>query len=170
MARSDPRRATIIGIAGVIVGVAMIAVVLLANNLGGDHTTTHSSRTKFDVGPAQASADAVKRDDTPLLFQDPATFSRPIYVQHIGDDANSGWTAFDAAIGSCVLTWHRESNNFTDCNGRQYSATGDGVHQYPWDIDNGELFVDLSPNATTTTTSTTTSGPAPTSSAPVVSS
>jgi LPS O-antigen subunit length determinant protein (WzzB/FepE family) len=45
VARSDPRRATIIGIAGVVVGVVMIAVVLLANNLGGDRNTTQTSQS-----------------------------------------------------------------------------------------------------------------------------
>ena len=43
VARSDPRRATIIGLAGIIVGIAMIAIVLLANNAGTGHSTTKTS-------------------------------------------------------------------------------------------------------------------------------
>ena len=59
IARSDPRRATIIGIAGVIVGVVTIAVVLLANNLGGDRSTTRSSQSKFHVGQPQSLARSI---------------------------------------------------------------------------------------------------------------
>ncbi len=140
---------------GIVVGTGLIIVVLLLNNLGGGRTTTQTTRTKFDVGPADSSANAVKRDETPLLFQDPATFSRPIFVQHIGDDPNTGWTAFDAAIGTCVLTWHRETLDFTDCNGNRHPRDGAGVHQYPVSVVNGELFVDLSVDATTTTTAVT---------------
>jgi hypothetical protein len=157
VARSDPRRATIIGIAGVIVGVAMIAIVLLANNLGGGSSTTHNSRARFDVGPAESTANAIKRDNTPLFFNDTATGSRPLVIQHFGDDPKTGWVAFDAAIGTCVLTWHPETQDFTDCNGTRYPADGAGLHQYPVTVDqNGELFVDLSLDATTTTTTTIT--------------
>ena len=159
MARSDPRRATIIGIAGVIVGVAMIVIVLLANNLGNDRSTTHNSRTRFDVAPAESTANAIKRDDTPLFFNDPATGSRPLVLQHLSDDPETGWSAFDAAAGSCVLKWHKETHDFTDCNGKSYPADGGDLHHYPVTVDKGELFVDLSLDATTTTTTTSPSSP-----------
>ena len=89
MARSDPRRATIIGIAGVIVGMAMIGIVLLANNVGNGNSTTHSSRARFDVGPAESTMNAIRRDNTPLFFNDTATGSRPLVIQHFVDGALS---------------------------------------------------------------------------------
>ena len=150
VARSDPRRATIIGIAGVIVGVVMIAVVLLANNVGGDSSTTQSSRSKFHVGPPRSLATSI-REEGPLFFNDTATGSRPLVVQHQGDDPNTGWLAFDAAIGTCVLTWDREAQVFTDCNGMRYPPDGGGLHHYPVTVTNDEVIVDLSVNATTTT-------------------
>jgi hypothetical protein len=154
VAQSDPRRATIIGVVGVITGSLLIIIVLFANNLGGgDDVSTKSSRASFDVGIAKDRADNIRRDQTPLLFQDPVQFERPIFVQHLGDDPATGWTAFDAADGSCVLTWHRESQDFTDCNGKRFPADGTGRHHYPATVDdNGHLVVDLSLDATTTTT------------------
>ncbi len=154
VAKSDPRRATIIGVVGVVVGTLLIVLVLFANNLGGDdNVQTKSSRAAFDVGPAKDRAATIQRDQTPLLFQDPVQFERPIFVQHLGNDPNKGWTAFDAADGTCVLTWHRESQDFTDCNSKRYPADGTGMHQYPVTVENDHLIVDLSIDATTTTTS-----------------
>src|SRR5262245_5235079 len=126
VARSDPRRATIIGIAGVIVGVVTIAVVLFANNLGNDRSTTQSSRSRFHVGPPGSLANSI-RQGGPLFFNDTATGSRPLVVQHLGEDPNTGWLAFDAAIGTCVLTWDRKAQVFTDCNGRRYPPDGGGL-------------------------------------------
>jgi hypothetical protein len=152
VARSDPRRATIIGIAGVIVGVAMIAIVLLANNLGSGRSTTQSSQSKFHVGPPASLARSIS-EQGPLFFNDTATGSRPLIVQHLGDDPNSGWLAFDAAIGSCVVTWNAESRDFSDCNGNRYPADGGSLHHYPVTVTNGDVVVDLSVNPTTTTSS-----------------
>jgi len=152
VARSDPRRATIIGIVGIVVSVVMIVVVLVANNLGSDRTTTQSSRSKFEVGSAQSLAKSVN-EDGPLFFNDTATGSRPLVVQHLGDDPNTGWLAFDAATGSCVLTWDAGAHEFTDCNGKRYPADGRDLHHYPVAVTNGNVVVDLSVNATTTTSS-----------------
>jgi hypothetical protein len=157
VAESDTRRATIVGIAGVVVGTALIVAVLIANNVGGDdkvHTTP--SKTAFDVGPATDRADNISHDQTPLLFQDPVQFQRPIYVQHLGNDPKTGWLAFDAANGTCVLTWHRESQDFTDCNGTRYPADGGSQHHYPATVQSDHVVVDLSLDATTTTTTTST--------------
>lgn len=154
VAKSDTRRATIVGVTGVIVGTALILLVLFANNVGGgDKVQKPSSRASFDVGPAADRAANIARDQTPLLFQDPALFERPIFVQHVGDDPKVGWRAFDAANGTCVLTWHRETQDFTDCNGKRYPTDGAGMHQYPATVENDHLFVDLNPDATTTTSS-----------------
>ncbi|MEY2404463.1 MAG: hypothetical protein QOD38_2014 [Acidimicrobiaceae bacterium] len=153
VARSDPRRATIVGIAGVMVGTVMILLVLFAGNLGDDSSHTTSSRSRFSVGPAATFADSISRDQTPLFFNDTATGSRPIVVHHLGTDAKAGWIAFDASVGDCTLTWHRETQDFTDCNGRRVPADGDDLHHYPVVVENGDVIVDLSVDATTTTSS-----------------
>ncbi|MEY2431578.1 MAG: hypothetical protein QOC92_1303 [Acidimicrobiaceae bacterium] len=154
VARSDPRRATFVGIVGVVVGTVMIVLVLFVNNLGGgDKVRSSSSHAAFDVGPAKNLAEAVTRDQTPLLFQDPVKFQRPIFVQHLGDNPDRGWTAFDAATGNCVLTWHRESQDFTDCNGRRIPKDGGDMHHYPVKVENDHVIVDLNPDTPTTSSS-----------------
>jgi len=152
VAKSDPRRATIVGIVGVVVGSVLILLVLFAGNLGGGDKVKTSSAT-FDVGPAQDRAKSITDDRTPLFFNDTATGSRPIVVQHIGDDPNKGWVAFDAAPGNCALSWHVESQDFTDCSGKWISSDGADLHHYPTEVKDGDVVVDLSVDPTTTTTS-----------------
>jgi len=160
VARSDPRRATIIGVAGIVVGIVMIAAVLILNNTGGGSSTTHSSRSRFDVGPAEEMAASIAKDG-PLLFQDPVSGSVPIFVQHAGADPKVGWTSFEAAPNGCPLTWHQDTHDFTDCHGAHRPADGAGLHTFPVTVDkSGEVFVDLNPDASTTTT-TATSAPPP---------
>jgi hypothetical protein len=148
VAQSDPRRATIVGIVGVVVGTLLIVGVLIINNVdrGSSSTgTTTNHSTSFSPGPAKSLAAAVANDKTPLFFQDPATFQRPIVVQHTGADPATGWTAFDAAVGTCVITWHVEAQNFTDCNGVVFPADGTGRHAYAVTVDkDGNLQIDLS--------------------------
>jgi hypothetical protein len=158
VARSDPRRATIVGIVGIVVGTLLVVGVLLVNNLGTGSSTTQSSRTRFDVGPAASLANSI-REQGPLFFNDTATGARPLAVQHFGDDPTTGWRAFDAAIGTCTVTWDAQAQHFVDCKGVRYPPDGTGLHQYPVTVENGELFVNLSIDATTTTTSTTPAAP-----------
>ena len=137
-----------------VVGTVMIVAVLFAGNLGGDSSHTTTSHSTFDVGPAKDRAAAIERDQTPLFFPDTATGANPIVVQHAGTDPKTGWSVFDATTGkSCVLTWHRESQDFTDCTGARFPADGGTLHHYPSRIDNDDLIVDLNPDASTTTSS-----------------
>lgn len=152
VARSDPRRAVVVGIAGVAIGVAMIVAVLIANSASGTKTVRSSpSATEFDAGRTEDLARAVERDRTPILFQDPARFTRPIWLQHAGGDPGSGWTAFDAAVGGCATTWDRDAQRFTDCNGRTYPADGSGLRRYIVVVKDGRVIINLDPEATTTT-------------------
>jgi len=154
VAKSDTRRATIVGVVGVVVGTLLIVLVLFANNSGGgDSTHTTPSKSRFTVGSAETLAKRITDDQTPLFFNDTATGSRPIVVQHTGTDPKAGWSAFDAATGDCTLTWQRESQDFTDCNGQRVPADGGALHHYPVVVENGDIIVDLSVDATTTTSS-----------------
>jgi len=154
VAKSDPRRATIVGVVGVIVGTLLIVLVLFANNSGGgDSTHTSPSKTRFTVGSAESLATRIREDQTPLFFNDTATGSRPIVVHHLSSDPKIDWIAFDAATGSCTLTWRRESQDFTDCNGTRVPADGDDLHHYPVIVEAGDVVVDLSVDATTTSSS-----------------
>jgi hypothetical protein len=151
VARSDPRRATIIAIAGVVFGVAMIVLVLFVNSTSKD-VQVGSSSTEFPAGRAVDRAKDVAQQ--PLLFPDPANGGRPIILQHLDPDPLKGWVAFDAAVNDCPteIQWHAETHDFTDCKGRRYPADGTGLFHYPVRVDkDGNLFVNLHPEVPTTT-------------------
>ncbi len=133
----------------------LVGIVLLAN-ASGDEVKVGNSRLEFDVGPAANRAAEIRRDRTPLLFQDPASFSRPIWVQHLGDSDEQGWTAFDAAVNGCATKWDKDAATFTDCSGRTYPANGEGLFGYPVSVRDGEVLVNLHPEVSTTTSTSTT--------------
>ena len=143
---------------GVVVGTVLIVAVLFAGNLGDDTGKTEASKSQFDVGPARARAATIAKDRTPLIFQDPVQFSRPIVVHHLGDEPLEGWIAFDAVVDrDCAVTWRVETQDFTDCRGTRVPADGGALHHYPVVV-NGEehVIVDLGIDATTTTTANST--------------
>jgi hypothetical protein len=152
VARSDPRRATVVGIVGVVVGSVLIFVVLFAGNLGGDSSHTTTSNSTFNVGSAKDRADAIERDKTPLLFNDTATGSVPLVVQHTGTDPKTGWSAFAATPddGSCVLEWNRDQQKFKCGEKTLPPDPGSQFHHYPTRVDGGDLVIDLNPNASST--------------------
>ena len=128
-------------------------MVLLANNLGSDSSTTQSTRSKFHVGAPDATAQEIA-ERGPLFFNDTATGSRPLVLSHVGDDPAAGWYAFDAASGSCTISLDSDTKALTDCDGRPVSPDGAGKHQYPVTVTKDDLIVDLSADATTTTATT----------------
>ena len=143
------------GIVGVVVGTVLIFAVLFAGTLGGDSSHTTSSNSTFNVGSAKDRAETINRDKTPLLFNDTATGSVPLVVQHTGTDPTKGWTAFAATPdnGSCVLEWNREQQRFT-CGDKTFPPDpGSDFHHYPTRIDGDDLIVDLNPNSPSSTSS-----------------
>jgi hypothetical protein len=157
VSRSDPRRATIIGIVGIILGVVMIAVVLIANNAGGDGGSTSPQRSQYDAGPAQARAARIAGDRAPIGFDDPAQNTHPIWLQHLGTDPGQGWFAFDASVNGCAVQWDRDAQQFVGCDGHRYPPDGTGLRSYPVEVNrSAHVIVTLNPDATTTTSSTST--------------
>ena len=105
----------------------------------------------FDVGDAGARADRIAEDRAPILFAS-LSRSRPIYIQHIGDDAKVGWFAVDARSPSdpdgcrSGLIWDQQLSMFVDsCDtSRVFDADGEGLLQYDIRVDaDGTLIVDL---------------------------
>lgn len=105
----------------------------------------------FEVGDAERFAGIIEEDQQPLLFTS-LSRSRPIYVQHVGDDPSEGWSAFDARSPSdpdgCEtgLLWEIGNQVFRDtCMPTDtYPADGEGLLQYDASVDvEGKLIVDL---------------------------
>ena len=105
----------------------------------------------FEVGDAERFAGIIEEDQQPLLFTS-LSRSRPIYVQHVGDDPLDGWSAFDARSPSdpdgCEtgLLWEIGNQLFRDTcmPSDTYPPDGAGLLQYDATVDaNGKLIVDL---------------------------
>ena len=117
----------------------------------------------FAPGNIDRLSDDIEREQTPLFFPDVAGGDRDIFLQHIGDDPDTGWYAFAVrppdATRDCFAEWRVDAQAFAyDCNGLSatYPADGEGLFQYPVVIaSNGEITIDLNAadrEATTTTT------------------
>ncbi len=156
VSRRDPRP-RVLAAAGLLVGIGGLVFFILAvtgsGRFNSDSSPLRPVDAEFNVGDAEARAGAIERDRTPLLFQDPADFERPIWVSHVGDDPEQGWYAFVAAVGTCTVDWDLDAQEFVDCDGNRYPADGAGLEPFDVRVDHGELIVDLEQDAPTTTTS-----------------
>ena len=132
--------------------VAAGAIVFLAAALGGglgsgESTPFGPDDPEFDIGPAEARAETIERDGVPLLFADAAEGQTPIWVNHVGEDPDEGWVAFDAATSAdCVVEWRTDEREFEDCDGRRYPPDGEGLHQYEARVEDGAVIIDLAPD------------------------
>lgn len=102
----------------------------------------------FVVGPSDAIAEGIE-ESGPFLFSDLSGNSRDVWIQHVGDDDATGWTAFSVrsvdATRECSTIWEPAAEEFVDsCDGTTYPATGEGLTQYDLSLDgNGVLLLDL---------------------------
>jgi hypothetical protein len=110
--------------------------------------------TVFQVGKAERLARTVA-DDGPFLVQDPLSSGRGrnVYVQHLGDDPDTGWVAVEARLpgdAGCVVEWDRVDERFVDCRGGVHPPDGDGLRTYPAEVTDGQVSVDLRTGTATT--------------------
>lgn len=110
----------------------------------------------FNVGRADRLAKEVD-DRGPFLFQDPlsAGTGRNLYIQHLGDDPEQGWSAIEARLPDnpgCVVQWDIAVEKFVDCQGGSHPPDGEGLRTYPGTVEDNQILIDLRTNATATTT------------------
>ncbi len=105
----------------------------------------------FNAGDAEnLAAEIAERGPVPWA---PLSRGRSIWINHIGDDPEKGWYAFDVqspgATGDCVVDWNADRKLFIDtCDpGLVYSTTREGLTQFGvWVDDDGNLIVDVNAN------------------------
>lgn len=102
---------------------------------------------RFDAGDAESRADAID-DGGPILFPDVANFTRAIYLDHTGDDPDTGWLAYGAFVpgdSECGLTFVPDDDEYVStCDETvTFPRSGDGLREYPVEVVDGEVFVDL---------------------------
>lgn len=143
-----PLRAVVYSVVSIGLGVGLVfAVVSLA---GSDQIEVKLGDDDFNAGDAENLADEIdERGPVPWA---PLSRGRSIWINHIGDNPETGWFAFDVqspgATGDCVVDWNAERRLFVDtCDPTLvYSATGEGLTQFGVWVDNGDLIVDVNAN------------------------
>jgi hypothetical protein len=141
--RTSPRQAVLLGVTGVVIGLVILVGLAILASRG---SVELQGSPVFDAGRTDSQADAIRRGG-PIPFPDVAGGDRSIYLQHLGDDDDRGWLAFDAAVPGapgCVVNWVPESEAFVDsCSDERYPPDGEGLGQYPVRVRDGRLTVDL---------------------------
>ena len=147
--RITPLRAVAYSVISIALGVGLVfAVVSLA---GSDRIEVKLGDDDFNAGGAEElAAEIAERGPVPWA---PLSRGRSIWINHIGDDPEKGWFAFDVqspgAGEDCVVDWDAVQRLFADtCDPTLvYSATGDGLTQFGvWVDDDGDLIVDVNAN------------------------
>ena len=122
------RRAVVVGAAGVAVGLALIAAVVWLAGSSGQVEVRLGDRDFRDLDAARISAEIAERG--PVLFSDVAGGSRDIILQHLGDDPESGWLAFEARRSGqdrrCFFQWRAEDDGDSGDGGAEDSGGGVG--------------------------------------------
>jgi hypothetical protein len=163
--RVDARSALVVGASGVVVALVILAIVLWLSSR--DDIQVRLGDDRFQDVDAESGAEEIA-ERGPILFPDPANRGRDILLQHLGDDPEQGWLAFDARpLGegrACFLLWDADARELLD-NGKctrpyRLPEDGTGLPQYPATVNNdGKVVVDLNAadrESDTTTTVTTT--------------
>jgi hypothetical protein len=151
----NTRSAIVVGLSGVVVAAVIAAMVIWAAS-SSDDVTVQLGDTDFDAGSAARLSEEIA-DNGPWLVPDVAGGGRDIVVNHLGDDPEAGWYAFDARPSGetrdCFFTWDDGADVFVlttiqddvVCSDATATATGEGegVTVYPVTIDDGRVRVDI---------------------------
>lgn len=138
VAQTNPRRALLVGLAAVVLGLGLLAIVLVANG-----ARTGSDGGSFDSAGAEELIRLQERDGVPALFPDPVGGRQPIFVWHEGDDPTEGWIAYDALVDGEPLELDVDDEVLRAPDGTEYPFTGEGLPQYDVEVVDGRLSIDL---------------------------
>jgi hypothetical protein len=144
-------------IAGVSVVLLLVVTWLVAQAASRGDVEIKLGDERFDAGHVDNLAEEI--DDgggLPFLYPDLVNRDRNLFVQHRGDDADVGWSAFgafDPDRPECPIQIDREAKVLVNgCDPDvTYPPDGTGLRFYPTVVDDGTLYVDLNELSTTTT-------------------
>jgi hypothetical protein len=168
-------RSLALALGGVLLGLVVLVVVFVVALPGLTEEGTVQVKLgadTFTVGQARPKAESIASDG-PFLFSDVANGQRDIYVQHLGEDPLTGWSAFDARLPGagrdCSLRWEQDQARFVDpCSGEVVPADGEGLAHYPVEVTGDEtVVVDFNADRRASAT-TTTEAPEPTTSSSIL--
>ena len=150
--RGHTGRAVAVAVVGVVVALGTAFLVATLASRGDVQVRLGDDR--FDAGRTGNLARIIEEDGQPILFPDPANFSRSIYVDHQGDDPATGWIALSAFVPDqpeCTLTFDPEVGRFTiddeqpaSCDrDTSFPRSGAGLRVYATEVVDGTLTIDL---------------------------
>ena len=148
----NARSAVLVGLTGVAIAVVLGGGVLFLASRGGD-VEIQLGDSDFDAGQIGRISEEID-DRGPILYSDVAGRSRDLILQHLGDDPEAGWLAFNARpLGEprdCFFQWDEDEQRFdlitvvddVTCaditmDERGNLSTGELVYTYPVTIDDG---------------------------------
>jgi hypothetical protein len=153
-------KAVVIAIVAVVAGLGVGWLVLQLASSG--QADLNLGEDEFNAGYTEVLARAIDDGDgRPLIFNDVSGGDRDIYVQHLGDVDDEGWSAFETRVPGredCFAEWNADDERFvaTCDDGLTFPADGEGLTAYPTTVNaDGRLIIDLrtgEDDATTTTT------------------
>lgn len=139
-------RTTVVVAVGAVVaaGALLLTIVRLSD----------SGEIQLQIGDERFNAGRVGRisaeidDRGPILYSDVGGGRRDIWLNHLGDDPDEGWVAFDArhpeASRACTLAWLPEEGVFDDpCGGPSVGPDGDDLPHYRAEEEDGDVLIDL---------------------------
>lgn len=144
-------RSVAVAVVGVVVALGVAFAVATVASQGDVDVRLGDDR--FTIGNAQDVLDDIEERGAPLGFNDVARFQRPIWVDNRGDDPETGWVAFGAFLPDdpdCLVQYDEDEDRFvTDpddesCEERRtFPRSGEGLRQFPTEVADGRLFIDL---------------------------
>ena len=147
--RPSLRAAIVVGLAGVVVALGLVGAVLLLTRTGTDVEIRIGDRDFRDMETGRISAEIADRG--PILFGDVSDGSLDIILQHLGDDQEAGWLAFEARrpgqSRDCFFQWRPEQADFVNtCNPDDIvDAAGTGLRHFEVAVVDGDVRVDINP-------------------------
>lgn len=131
-------RGVVLGLAAVGAAVGFLVLVLWFTNRGGLEIALGDD--VFDAGRADIIAREIA-EDGPIKYASLAGTNQHIILQHLGEDDQVGWYAFDLLAPGrpvdCQLDWEPVTQRFLDsCDPTiEFPATGYGQPGYEVSID-----------------------------------
>ena len=132
------------GIFAVVLAICVAGAVLALATQDSD-VDVNLGDDEFEIEQIEARAALVATDGA-LRFADPTGGNRPLIVNHVGDDPESGWVAVLAiapGTEACIVDWDNDDDVFRDCEGTTYPPAGEGLDQFPTRVEDDTLYVDL---------------------------
>ena len=110
----NARSAVLVGFTGVAIAIVLGGGVLFLASQGGD-VEIQLGDSDFDAGKIGRISEEID-DRGPILYSDVAGRSRDLILQHLGDDPEAGWLAFEARpLGEprdCFFQWNDDEQQF----------------------------------------------------------